>query len=155
MLKKLIEYTDFNGGKRSENFYFSLSEAELMDMELETVGGFQQMLQLIIDKQDIPKIVKAFKKIIRESYGEKSADGRRFIKSPELSEAFTQTNAYNKLYMELITDAKAAAEFLNAIVPENIAQRAAAVREEEEKAEQAAKAEVEQNIHLLDSTREA
>lgn len=154
MLKKLINYTDFNGNERSENFYFSLSEAELMDMELETVGGFQQMLQLIIDKQDIPKIVKAFKKIIRESYGEKSADGRRFIKSPELSDAFTQTNAYNNLYMELITDAKAAADFLNAIVPEQIAQRAAAVREEKEKEEQAAKAEVEQNIHLLESSKE-
>lgn len=143
MLKKLIEYTDYNGNKRSENFYFNLSEAELLDMELETVGGFQQMLQLIIDKQDIPKIVKAFKKILMESYGEKSADGRRFVKSPELSAAFAQTDAYSKLYMELISDSKAAAAFLNAIIPETLSARMAEAELERKAKEEAAKQEVE------------
>lgn len=153
MLKKLINYKDFNGVERSENFYFNLTESELMDIELETVGGFQQMIQLIIDKQDIPKIVKAFKKILMASYGEKSADGRRFIKSPELSEAFAQTGAYNVLYMELISDANAAANFLNAIVPEAISARAAAAQAESKAEETAAKEEVEQNIHLLETTK--
>lgn len=117
MLKKLIHYTDYNGVKRSENFYFNLTKAELLDMELGTTGGFRQLLQNIIDKQDIPKIIDAFKTIIFKAYGEKSADGRRFVKSPELSEAFSQTEAYSNLYMELISDAEAAAAFINGIVP--------------------------------------
>ena len=122
MLKKLIKYTDYDGRERSENFYFYLNKAELMEMELGVDGGMQQMIQLIIDKQDIPKIMNAFKTIILKAYGEKSPDGRRFIKSEALSTAFSQTEAYSNLYMELVTDAKAAAAFINGIVPEEVAQ---------------------------------
>lgn len=132
MLKKLIKYTDYDGRERSENFYFYMSKAELMEMELGTVGGMQNLIQLIIDKQDIPKIMEAFKTIILKAYGEKSADGRRFIKSPELSEAFSQTEAYSNLYMELITNAEAASAFINGIVPEDIARAAIEARKEKE-----------------------
>lgn len=120
MLKKLITYTDYDGKERKENFYFNLSKAELMDMELGTIGGMKQLIDLIIDKQDIPKIVEAFKTIILKAYGEKSPDGRRFIKSKELSEAFAQTEAYSELYMSLITDAEAAAAFINGIMPQDL-----------------------------------
>ena len=159
MLKKTIKYTDYDGRERSENFYFYLNKAELMDMELGVDGGMQQMIQLIIDKQDIPKIVNAFKTIILKAYGEKSPDGRRFIKSEELSKAFSQTEAYSNLYMELITDAKAAAAFINSIVPEVITRATAERRkqmEEESETENKADivkmpaAEVEDgNAHLL------
>lgn len=132
MLKKLINYTDYDGRDRSENFYFYLSKAELMEMELSSVGGMQNLIQLIIEKQDIPKIMEAFKTIILKAYGEKSPDGRRFIKSKELSEAFSQTEAYSNLYMELVTNAEAAAMFINGIVPEDVAEYAAKRREEEE-----------------------
>ena len=120
MLKKTISYTDYNGVQRSENFYFNLNKAELMDMELGVTGGMRQLLQIIIDKQDIPKIIDAFKDIIFKSYGEKSPDGRRFVKSKELSEAFSQTEAYSELYMELISDAEKAAAFINGIVPADV-----------------------------------
>ena len=152
MLKKLIKYTDYDGRERSENFYFYMSKAELMEMELGTVGGMQNLIQLIIDKQDIPKIMDAFKTFILKSYGEKSPDGRRFIKSEELSKAFSQTEAYSNLYVELITDAKAAADFINGIVPEEIS---AAIAKQEEKAEEPAIKEVKStdqddgNAHLL------
>ena len=157
MLKKLINYTDYNGKERSENFYFYLNKAELMEMELGTVGGMQNLIQLIIDKQDIPEIVKAFKMIILKSYGEKSADGVRFIKSEELSNAFSQTEAYSNLYMELISDAKAAAAFINGIVPADL------VRAKEENNEDAAVSEEvkepvaetaeDGSIHLLGSNK--
>ena len=144
MLKKLIKYTDYDGVERSENFFFNLSKAELMDMELGTVGGMRQLLQSIIDKQDIPKIIEAFKTIIFKAYGEKSADGRRFIKSKELSEAFSQTEAYSELYMSLISNAEEAAAFINGIVPADVSGKIS------EK-----KAEEDGNIHLLDSTTNA
>lgn len=156
MLKKLIEYTDYNGKQRKENFYFYLNKAELMEMELGTVGGMQNLIQLIIDKQDIPEIIKAFKMIILKSYGEKSADGVRFIKSEELSQAFSQTEAYSNLYMELISNADAAAEFINGIVPADLARRAVELEEEKPMdaamaADPQAKAETtaDGNIHLL------
>lgn len=120
MLKKTITYTDYNGTERTENFYFSLNKAEIMDMELSVTGGMRQLLQMIIDKQDIPKIIDAFKNLIKSAYGEKSPDGRRFIKSKELTEAFVQTEAYSELYMELIGNAEKAAEFINGIVPADI-----------------------------------
>ena len=139
MLKKLIHYMDYDGRERSENFYFYLSKAELMEMELSSVGGMQNLIQLIIEKQDIPKIMEAFKTIILKAYGEKSPDGRRFIKSKELSEAFSQTEAYSNLYMELVTNAEAAATFINGIVPEDVAEYAAKRREEENKANEESK----------------
>ena len=120
MLRKLIKYVDYNGNERQENFYFNLNKAELLEMETEVTGGMRQLLENIMEKQDIPKIMKSFKTIILKAYGEKSPDGRRFYKSEELSQAFTQTEAYNILYQELLSDAKKAAEFINALMPEDM-----------------------------------
>lgn len=120
MLKKLITYKDYNGVERKENFYFNLSKPELLEMELGTTGGMRELIQTMVEKQDIPKIMAAFKEIILKSYGEKSPDGRVFNKSPELSNAFSHTEAYSVLYMELISDANKAAAFINAVMPEDM-----------------------------------
>lgn len=120
MLKKTITYTDYNGTERKEDFYFNLSKAEVMEMEMSTSGGLAQMINKIIETQDSPAIIKIFKDLILKAYGEKSPDGKRFIKSPELSEAFAQTEAYSNLFMELATDADAAAKFVNGITPVEI-----------------------------------
>ena len=151
MLKKLIEYTDYNGNERKENFYFNLNKTELMEMETEVTGGMRQLLEDMMEKQDVPKIMKAFKTIILKAYGEKSPDGRRFYKSEELSIAFTQTEAYNKLYMELLSDAKKAAAFISALMPEDM--RGAAADEKVltpiEKKEEP-EPEDDGNAHLMD-----
>lgn len=118
MLKKTITYTDFNDNERTEDFYFNLTKAEAMEMEMSTVGGLSEQIQKIIAAQDMPSIIKIFKELILKSYGEKSADGRRFVKKPELSEAFSETEAYSTLFMELATDADAAAAFVNGIIPQ-------------------------------------
>lgn len=125
MLKKTINYTDYNGTSRTEDHYFNLSKAELTEMELSISGGFAEMIQNVINAQDGPTIMKIFKDIILKSYGEKAPDGKRFIKSKELSTAFSQTEAYSELFMELVTDAKKAAEFINGIIPADVAAEAA------------------------------
>ena len=117
MLKKTITSVDFNGNERTEDFYFNLTKAEVMEMEMSTVGGLSEMIQKIVSAQDTPSIIKVFKDLILRSYGEKSADGKRFIKTPEMAEAFSQTEAYSVLFMELATDAEAAAAFVNGIIP--------------------------------------
>ena len=117
MLKKTITYTDYNGVERTEDFYFNLTKAEIMEMELSTTGGLSEMITRIVNAKDAPAIIKIFKELILKAHGEKSADGKRFIKSQEISEAFAQTEAYSILFMELSTDADAAAKFVNAIVP--------------------------------------
>lgn len=117
MLKKTITYVDFNGIERKEDFYFNLSKAEITEMELSTDGGLVERINRIVAAKDVPEIIKVFKQLILDSYGEKSLDGKRFIKSKELSEAFSQTNAYSILFMELAVDDVAAAEFINGIVP--------------------------------------
>lgn len=120
MLKKTITYTDYNDNERTEDFYFNLSKAELTEMELSTAGGLAEMIQRIVSTQDAPKIVKVFKDLVLAAYGEKSADGKRFIKTEELREAFSQTEAYSELFMELAIDADAAAAFVNGIVPKDL-----------------------------------
>ena len=126
MLKKIITYTDYNGVERTEPFYFNLSKAELMEMELGVTGGMTEMLDKIIATKDAPSLMKTFKEMIMKSYGIKSDDGKRLIKSEELSIAFTQTEAYSVLFMELITDDKAAADFVNGIIPNEIQAEVAA-----------------------------
>ena len=113
MLKKTITYNDYNGNERTEDFYFNLTKAEIMEMELGTTGGLAEMLTRIVAAQDAPAIIKMFKDIVLKAYGEKSPDGKRFIKSEELSTAFSQTEAYSQLFMELATDADEAAKFIN------------------------------------------
>ena len=117
MFKKTVTYTDYDGVERTESFYFNLSEAEIVEMELGTEGGWRERMQRIIDSKDAPTIMPEFKKLIMNSYGIKSDDGRRFIKSDDISRDFVQTEAYNQIFMELVTDAKAAAEFANGIAP--------------------------------------
>ena len=126
MLKKPITYTDYNGVERTEDFYFNLSKAELMEMELGVTGGMTEMLNKIIAAKDAPSLMKTFKEMIMKAYGVKSDDGKRLIKSEELSTAFTQTEAYSVLFMELITDDKAAADFVNGIIPNEIQAEVAA-----------------------------
>lgn len=117
MIKRTITYEDYNGVSRTEDFYFNLSKAEIAEMELSTTGGMGEMIRRIIEAQDTPSIVKIFKEILFKAYGVKSPDGRRFIKSPELSLEFSQTEAYSQLFMELATDADKAAAFVNGVVP--------------------------------------
>jgi len=125
MLKKTITYKDYNDIERTEDFYFNLSKAEAMEMELSITGGLTEMIRKIVAAQDTPTIIATFKQIILKAYGEKSPDGRRFIKSEELSKAFSETEAYSILYMELATDANTAAEFVNGIVPKDVGTPAA------------------------------
>lgn len=117
MIKRTIKYVDYKGTEREEDFYFNLTKPEIMEMELTTKGGMSEYLDKIIKAQNREELIKWFKIIILKAYGEKSDDGRRFIKSKELSEAFSQTEAFVELYMELVTDDKKAAEFINGIVP--------------------------------------
>lgn len=121
MIKKIINYTDYDGNEREESFYFNLTESEIIEMEFSTTGGLTQMIEKIVETRDSTRIMSIFKEIILKSYGEKSADGRRFIKSKEISEEFSQTPAYNKLFMELVTDAQKASDFVNGLVQFNSA----------------------------------
>lgn len=126
MYKKTITYKDYDGNERTEDFYFNLTEAEITEMELEVAGGMTKKVERIVQAQDSAQIIDVFKDLIRRSYGEKSPDGRRFVKSAEVLQNFIQTEAYSQLFMELATDSKAAAAFFNAIVPQRVAESMAA-----------------------------
>lgn len=118
MLTKKMTYTDLNGVERTEEAMFGLRKSELLEMELSSYGGMTGMLKKIIEEKDQLKLVALFKSIIFKAYGEKSSDGRRFIKSEELSTAFSQTAMYDELYTELVTNTQAAIDFLVGIMPE-------------------------------------
>ena len=126
MIKETITYTDYNGVERKEDFYFNLTKAEIMEMEMSTQGGLAEMIQRIVAAQDQPAIIKIFKDLIVKAYGVKSPDGKRFIKNPEVVEDFVQTEAFSQMFMKLATDADAAAKFVNGIVPADMAQQMAA-----------------------------
>ena len=120
MLKKTVTYVDYNGVERTEDFYFNLSKAEVAEMEMSVDGGYSKMLEQLVASKDNVQIVNLFKQMVLKAYGEKSPDGRRFIKSKELSEAFSQTEAYSEIFMELALNEDAAAAFVNGIMPANL-----------------------------------
>lgn len=120
MLKKTIEYTDYNGTVRKEDFYFNLTKAEVTEMELSKNGGLSEHINRIVASKDSPEIINLFKEIIAKSYGVKSLDGKRFIKSEEILNEFIQTEAYSELFMELAFDAEKAAAFVNGITPKGL-----------------------------------
>lgn len=126
MIKKTMTYTDYNGNERTEDFYFNLSKAEVMEMEMSTSGGLAEMIQRVVAAQDQPAIIKIFKDLILKAYGRKSPDGRKFEKSEELAMDFAQTEAFSMLFMELATNADEASKFVNGIVPADMAKQVAA-----------------------------
>lgn len=125
MLKKTITYEDFNGETVSEDFFFHLSKAELVELELSHQGGLSAALQRIVDAEDGKGIVQEFKNIILSAYGKRSDDGKRFIKNQQIREEFESTEAYSSLFIELVTDTDAAVEFINGVIPVGMAEEAA------------------------------
>ena len=117
MLKRTITYTDYNGEERTEDFYFNLTKAEVIEMQYSIGGGLKDWLENIVKAKDQPSIIREFKKVILAAYGEKSPDGREFMKSDEIRHRFECTEAYSILFMELATDADKASEFVNGITP--------------------------------------
>lgn len=128
MIKKTVTYKDYNDVERTENFYFNLSKAEVLEMEMGTDGGMAETIQRIIDAKDAPAIIRVFKDLVLKAYGVKSDDGRRFMKvkpdGSRYADDFKETEAYSQIFMELATDADAAAKFVNGIVPSDLAQKA-------------------------------
>jgi hypothetical protein len=126
MYKITESYVDYDGNERKEDFYFNFTEQEITRMQYTTEGGLAEMIKRIIEAKDTPRLIQIFEDLITKSYGQKSPDGRRFIKTPELTEEFKQTEAFSQIYMRLATDEKAATDFVNNVVPKKMADAVAA-----------------------------
>lgn len=127
MLKKTITYTDFNGQTVTEDHYFHLSKADLIEMEMSVEGGFHDYLDRIVKANDGKTIISEFKKLLQRSYGKKSDDGKRFVRDPLFWDEFVESEAFSTMFMELITDATAASVFINGIVPQGLDQDVAKI----------------------------
>lgn len=120
MLVKTITYEDFNGTERTEDFYFNLTKTELVKLEHSKGGGLTEWIKRVVQSQNGKEILNTFEDIIKATYGVKSLDGRTFIKNDQVFEEFKGTNAYDQLYLELVTDATKASEFLAACMPKDM-----------------------------------
>ena len=116
MFKKTITYSDFNGVERTEDFYFHLTKAELIKLELSESGGLTHVIENITKEENTEKLLNIFDKVVRMSYGKRSIDGKHFEKKPEYSDSFLASEAYSELFMEFMQDASKASEFINGIV---------------------------------------
>lgn len=120
MLKRDITYENFDGETVTETFYFNLMQTEIVKLQVEYDGGMREMLQRIIKSENMEAIIREFQKIVLLAYGQRSEDGKRFIKSAQLREEFSQTAAYDALFMELATDDGKAAEFIAGVIPKQL-----------------------------------
>lgn len=124
MYKMTETFEDYEGNNRTENFYFHLTKAEIMEMDFLEDGGLQKTIEKIIATQDRKALIEIFKKLVIGAYGEKSADGRRFMKNDEIRKNFTETEAYSQIFMKLAIDDKEAAAFVNGILPKDLQEEA-------------------------------
>lgn len=120
---KTLKYKDFDGNEREEDFYFHLSEAELIEMKFSEAGGLEKFIERIVKEKDQKKMIEIFKDILIKSYGVKSVDGREFVKNKEETDKFVCSQAYNDLFMLFVTNDKEAAAFINGIMPSDIANK--------------------------------
>lgn len=153
MLKKTLTFEDFNGEEIAEDFYFHLSKAELIKMELSEKGGLTEAFKEIVETNDGSRIMDIFENLILSSYGKKSEDGRRFIKNDDIRDSFAQSEAYSVLFMELVTDAKAAADFFNGIIPSGLAEEAKKTMDGEGISEDMTKEELLKKLNELSSKK--
>jgi hypothetical protein len=117
MLKRTITYTDYDDNERKEDFHFNLSKSELTELEVSCEGGLTKLIEKVVAENNMQKLIEVFKDLILKAYGEKSPDGRVFLKNKEIRERFSCTEAYSTLFMELATNADSAAAFVNGITP--------------------------------------
>jgi hypothetical protein len=127
MIKKTVTYNDLNGNERTETFYFHFYESEILEMEMSVDGGFAERIQRIIDAKDQPSLIRVIKKFVLDAYGVKSDDGKQFIKNDAVRAAFVQCPAYSKIFMELVLDDTAAADFVKGVVPAELTSRVEAL----------------------------
>ena len=120
MIKKTIKYTDYNGVDREEDFYFNLNQAELIEMDAFANGNYAAIINDAVERKDVAEVMKIFKNFIEKSYGIKSADGRTFEKTPEITRSFMQSEAYSELLVELANSTEAASAFVGGILPKNM-----------------------------------
>lgn len=152
MIKKTITFKDLDGNDLTDDFYFNLTESELVEMEITaSQRGFSEYLTAITRTNNVGKIFSEFKNIILKSYGERSDDNKRFIKSPALSEAFTQTDAYNVMFMEMIEGENLLAEFINGLVPAALVDRVSRMTPEQKAGVEAIQAQNEVDLSKVDA----
>lgn len=124
MLKKTITYIDYNDQKRTEDYWFHLTKSELIELDASNEGGLETTIRKIVKETDTKRIVELVKNLVLKSYGEKSADGKRFVKSKEAAEAFMQTEAYSQLFVDLISDPDQMTAFFKGIIPQDVREQA-------------------------------
>lgn len=125
MIVEHVKYPTFDGTEIEEDFYFNFTEAEITEMELSYPGGLKKELQRIMDAKNQTEIIKVFKRLLLQAYGQKSPDGKYFEKSEEISRKFSQTNAYSQLFMKLAYDDEYAAKWVNGVIPTSMLEEAA------------------------------
>lgn len=128
MVKLTETYKDYNDNERTEEFYFELNEAEVLEMQAEENGQLNEIIKKVIAEKDSKKLMEIFKNLVLKSYGQKSIDGHYFEKSDEITKKFTQTKAYPQIFMRLALNAKAASDFVNGILPEDLDKKIEAVK---------------------------
>ncbi len=128
MTSKTVTYKDWNGMDRTETFYFHFSQAELMEMEISQEGGFSERVKKIAAANKLPDMLKIWKNFVLDAYGIKSDDGRRFMKNEEIRQSFVECPAYSIIFMELATNTEAASNFINTVVPADMAAQVAALQ---------------------------
>ncbi len=117
MITKKIKYVDFNGTEREEEFLFNINKTEMYKFAKSVPGGMQKFLTDMVVAKDVFGMADMFQEIVLLAYGIKSDDGKRFMKSEEISRSFAESNAFEAFMDEILSNDNMAEQFIKDLLP--------------------------------------
>lgn len=119
MIKQSISYVDYNGENQTEDFYFNLSKAEILEMMVAD-ENIVESLQNLAKNGTATQAMNWFKDLIQKSVGEKSEDGKRFVKSPEITKNFMESPAFSEFLFDIIQNPAKSEPFVQGLLPNDV-----------------------------------
>lgn len=111
MFKHSVEYVDFNGSDRKEDLYFHLSLPEVTRLEAEIGMGLEDYIKGLTTNQELNTLLAFLERMLLSSYGQKTSDGKSFIKSQVIREAFEYSQAYAEIFEQVLSNPDLARKF--------------------------------------------
>ena len=119
MQKLTVQYQNFDGDLETEDLYFHLNIKELQEMENWDVPLTKRIAKLT-KTEDGKEAFELMRDIVEAAYGERSADGKRFVKNPEVLKNFTQGLAYDEVIISFIDGTTDLGKFVEGLLPKKV-----------------------------------
>ena len=131
MIKMNVSAETFDGDMVTETLWFHMNKVDLIELQQSEPGGFTDTLQAFMSRKpedwtmkDKFKLFDFFRTMVDKAYGERSSDGKRFRKSPEILANFKDSIFYDEFVLSLLENEEKSIKFFNGVMPKALIEQA-------------------------------